>query len=41
MNKNIINKINNAREVLSPLNKIITEELTVKNISKKFFLVGS
>ena len=38
-NKNNISKINNAREVLSPLNKIMTKELTNKIVNRMFFFI--
>jgi len=38
MNKNNINKNNKANEVLSPLIKIITEEIMNKDINKILFL---
>ena len=39
VNKNNINKNNKANEVLSPLIKIITEEMMNKEINKILFLI--
>jgi len=39
INKNNINKKNKASEVLSPLIKIITEEIMNKDINKILFLI--
>lgn len=39
INKNNINKNNKANEVLSPLIKIITEEMMNKEINKILFLI--
>jgi len=39
INKNNINKKNKANEVLSPLIKIITEEIMNKDINKILFLI--
>ena len=39
INKNNIIKNNKATEVLSPLNKMITEEIMNKSVNKSLFLI--